>query len=127
METLAKEPNSLLYAMATGRVYCPKDSKGRLFIDRNARCFTAIIDYLRSGLYDKNSDNFFLGMLYVEARHFGISSLIKGLGGVKLDSVLNLNPEEIKVLTEWCKAESFTLLYRASRDGFKSVNFHEKM
>ena len=126
VETIAKEPNSLLYAMATGKVDCLKDSNGRLFIDRNARCFAAIINYLRSDLYDKEAGPVFLRLLYTEAKYFGISSLTRNLCGIEIESIFDLQPEETKALTDWCEAEIITLLYRASIDGFESVKFHEK-
>ena len=78
LETLEKEPNSLLYAMATGKVDCPKDSKRRLLIKRDTECFAAIIEYLRTGLF-REGDPIFLTSLHAEARYFEISSLAREL------------------------------------------------
>ena len=125
-ETLAKEPSSLLYAIGSGLVAnYPKDENGTIFIDRNPKYFEEIIEYLRSGWYNKEGGNYFLKQLYNEANYFGITSLVKELGGIPIDTVFDLQPQETKALTEWCEAESFTLLHRASRDGFESKSFHD--
>ena len=123
-ETLSKEPCSLLYALAAHVVECPRDASGSVFLDKNPAYFEAIIEYLRSGWYDKDGDSYFTKKLYKEALYFGISSLVREMGGVLLDSVFGLQFYETKALTEWCEAKSFTLLYRASRDGFDAKSFH---
>ena len=126
IETLAKEPSSSLYAFGSGLVAnYSRDSSGTMFLDRNPKYFGAIIEYLRSGWYNKEGGNYFLKQLYNEANYFGITSLVKELGGIPIDSVFDLQPQETKALTEWCEAESFTLLHRASRDGFESKSFHD--
>ena len=125
-ETLSKEPASLLYGLGSGIITkCPRDANGVMFLDRNPKCFEAMIEYLRSGWYDKDAGSYFTKQLYNEALYFGVSSLTKELGGIPLDSVFNLQFYETKALTEWCEAESFTLLHRASRDGFDSKSFHD--
>lgn len=46
--TLCKSPTSMLAAMFSGRFDLAKDPKGRIFIDRNPRCFEFLLNYLRT-------------------------------------------------------------------------------
>ena len=49
LETLLKDPNSMLAAMFSGRHYVSKDEDGRYFIDRDGTHFRYILNYLRDG------------------------------------------------------------------------------
>eukprot|EP00033_Pygsuia_biforma_P002841 GCRY01003135.1.p1 GENE.GCRY01003135.1~~GCRY01003135.1.p1 ORF type:complete len:383 (+),score=65.10 GCRY01003135.1:183-1331(+) len=47
LETLHRDPNSMLSAMFSGRLPTRTDQEGRFFIDRNGEVFGQILDYLR--------------------------------------------------------------------------------
>lgn len=49
LETLLKDPNSMLAAMFSGRHYVQKCEDGRYFIDRDGTHFRYILNYLRDG------------------------------------------------------------------------------
>jgi hypothetical protein len=48
-ETLQREPSSKLALIARGILPSPSDDGGHVFIDRDARYFQSILNYLRDG------------------------------------------------------------------------------
>jgi hypothetical protein len=100
------------------------DKNQRIFIDRDPKYFGHILDYLR------NSDNYklpsndedFFGVLN-EARYFNINGI--------LDLIISgiLTQKHIEKIAKFCEftaTQKWNLIYRGSRDGFKSENFHSK-
>lgn len=53
-----------------------RDSHNRIFIDRNARPFIHILEYLRSGNLNLPKDDFFCKQLRIEAIYYGLPKLL---------------------------------------------------
>lgn len=127
--TLLKIPGTLLYEIATNTGsarFFPRDSKGSFFVDRSPLIFEHILDYLRNGeLYIPNTSEE-RRLMVSEAEYYRIAPIIRKLKGAPMDSVLGLDDDYTRTLTEWCNADSFKLIYRASQDGNTAARFHEK-
>lgn len=127
--TLLKIPGTLLYEIATNTGnarFLPRDPKGNFFVDRSPLMFEHILDYLRNGeLYIPNTSEE-RRLMVSEAEYYRITPIIRKLKGAPMDSALGLNDDFTRTLTEWCNADSFKLIYRASRDGNTAASFHEK-
>lgn len=75
--TLLSEPDTMLSAMFSGNFALKKDSKGRIFIDRDGDAFQYILNYLRDKvlLVPPAQEPYYLLRLYIEARYFSITNL----------------------------------------------------
>jgi hypothetical protein len=109
------------------------DHVGSIFIDRNPKYFELILDYLRSA----NSDNHKLNLneltdlegLFNEAKFFKIKGLLDLIIDYQgLDSLI-IKKDQISELLDLCEfpvCSKWKLLYRGTRDGFGSEEFHFK-
>jgi len=80
IDTLTRENNSLLFDMFTGKKKLVTDDAGCFFIDRDPDLFKFILEYLRSGSVNVNTENRQeLQKIKKEAEHFGLKSLVHGL------------------------------------------------
>lgn len=70
-------PDSFFTALLSGRISSLRDEKGAIFIDRDPKFFSIILNYLRTRDIDlKNVD---LRMLRHEAEYYGIAPLVRRL------------------------------------------------
>ncbi|CAF2225380.1 unnamed protein product [Rotaria magnacalcarata] len=119
----------------------PKDDS--IFIDRNGKLFTHILEYLRTNvvLDDVMKNETLRQKLIIEARYFRLHSLIEILtepdrsAEIQLEKrtsdFLNgtlLTMEQEKKLNEFYgkSNQKWDLIYRGSRDGFDSNAFHTR-
>lgn len=128
-------PN-LLQALISGIGDVGKDKQtGCIFIDRNPTYFNYLLDYLRSidttepfELPDTDQGR---RNLFKEAVYFKFYGLVDQLllNTIKIDSAI-VNSDRLKLnlfhVCEFGMNVTLTLLYRGSRDGFKSSDFHAK-
>jgi len=77
LSTLRSEKDSMLAAMFSGRHNIAKDKLGNYFIDRSAKTFEPILDYLRTGEVPTNITHKEAMLIKQEANYYGISSLVK--------------------------------------------------
>lgn len=70
MFTGAKK-NNFFTGVLSGRVKCPLDDKGCLFIDRDPTLFEHVLEWLRTGTINA-SDHVRMAAIYKEAAHYGI-------------------------------------------------------
>ncbi|XP_044729954.1 BTB/POZ domain-containing protein KCTD3 isoform X2 [Chrysoperla carnea] len=76
-QTLMGIPDSFFTALLSGRISSLRDEKGAIFIDRDPKFFSIILNYLRTRDIDlKNVD---LRMLRHEAEYYGIAPLVRRL------------------------------------------------
>lgn len=110
------------------------DSDGSIFIDRNGKIFSYILEYLRTDRVsdDVAEDEVLLYNLIIEAKHFRLKNFINLLeeaeirvSGIFADGTL-LDLEQKKKLEEFYgnRNQRWGLIYKASRDGFSSSTFH---
>ena len=143
LQTLTKDPDSMLAAMFSGKFEMRPSEDGAFFIDRDGTHFRFILNYLRTGKLTLPDEEKILREIEEEADFYQITGIINELKepsffGSSLQA--NKSPEpfqESKILTsiEHCRVlqswlpssrRTWVLLYRASRDGSSAESFHSK-
>ena len=141
VQTLTKDPNSMLAAMFSGRFDMKPSEDGSFFIDRDGTHFRFILNFLRTGKLTLPEGATFTKELEEEAEFYQIQGLIDALRSAKLtvkvgtpdepfrESTILTNVEHRKILKGWlpeAMVGELRLLFRASRDGFAASAFHSK-
>ena len=143
VQTLTKDPDSMLAAMFSGRFPMKPAEDGTFFIDRDGTYFRYILNYLRDGKLSLPDGTTFFEEIEAEAEFYQIQGILDELGqprpakgsirGAKAtikpfaESKI-LTQEHVKTLTGMIpyKSGKWRLLFRASRDGFAADSFHSK-
>ena len=141
VQTLTKDPNSMLAAMFSGRFEMKPSEDGSFFIDRDGTHFRFILNFLRTGKLTLPEGATFTKELEEEAEFYQIQGLIDALRPAKLtvkactpdepfrESTILTNVDHRKILKGWLPevlVGEWRLLFRASRDGFAASAFHSK-
>ena len=141
IQTLTKDPDSMLAAMFSGRFELNPCEDGAFFIDRDGTHFRYILNYLRTGKLNLPENTTFEKELLEEAEFYQIQGMIDKLvpnestlavasipTEIFLESEILTNEEHKRVLKDWLSSlqGKWRLLFRASRDGFESETFHSK-
>ena len=140
VQTLTKDPDSMLAAMFSGRFELKPCEDGAFFIDRDGTHFRYILNYLRTGKLNLPKDKTIVKELLEEAEFYQIQGMINELvpnestlaasipTEIFLESEILTNVEHQGVLKAWLSPlqRKWRLLFRASRDGFESETFHSK-
>ena len=141
VQTLTKDPNSMLAAMFSGRFDMKPSEDGSFFIDRDGTHFRFILNFLRTGKLTLPEGATCTKELEEEAEFYQIQGLIDALSPAKLtvkvgtpdepfrESTILTNVEHRKILKGWlleAMVGEWRLLFRASRDGFAASAFHSK-
>ena len=141
VQTLTKDPNSMLAAMFSGKFDMKPSEDGSFFIDRDGTHFRFILNFLRTGKLTLPEGATFTKELEEEAEFYQIQGLIDALRSAKLtakvcmpdepfrESTILTNVEYRKILKGWLPevlVGEWRLLFRASRDGFAASAFHSK-
>ena len=142
VQTLTKDPNSMLAAMFSGRFDMKPSEDGSFFIDRDGTHFRFILNFLRTGKLTLPEGATFIKELEEEAEFYQIQGLIDALSPAKLtvkacmpddpfrESTILTNVEHRKILKGWLPEAmvggEWRLLFRASRDGFAGTVFHSR-
>ncbi|CAF1033147.1 unnamed protein product [Brachionus calyciflorus] len=135
-----KDKNGKMYSpnmfesILNGFVKPKYDVNKAIFIDRDPKYFSHVLNYLRNVDIESNGfdlpDAIDLKELSKEAKFFNI----KGLGELakkyvnSMDTKI-LDENQILDLLDLCQFDrnsKFKLIYRATRDGFSAANFHQK-
>ena len=138
VQTLRKDPNSMLAAMFSGKFDTKISEGGSFFIDRDGTHFRFILNYLRTGQLTLPEGATFLKELEEEAEFYQIQGIIDLLKSSSEISKPTKSFEESEILTseehqqslkDWLPTDlegEWRLQFQASRDGFASENFHWK-
>ena len=143
VQTLTKDPNSMMAAMFSGKFDMKPSEDGSFFIDRDGTHFRFILNFLRTGKLTLPEGATFTKELEEEAEFYQIQGLIDALRAAKLtvtnkactpdepfrESTILTNVEHRKILKGWlprAMVGEWRLLFRASRDGFAASAFHFK-
>ena len=154
IQTLTKDPNSMLAAMFSGMFEMQPSEDGAFFFDRDGTHFRFILNYLRTGKLTLPEGATFLKELEEEAEFYQIQGIIDALRPPKPpvlpgepaeqfnETILLItvfegylkpymkNEEYRQALIGWLPSElqdgEWRLLFRASRDGFAAKAFHSR-
>ena len=142
VQTLTKDPNSMLAAMFSGKFEMKPSEDGSFFIDRDGTHFRFILNFLRTGKLTLPEGATFTKELEEEAEFYQIQGLVdalkpanstdeaRTLGELFAESIILTNVEEQRVLRSWLPEAMAggwrLLLVRASRDGYAASVFHSK-
>ena len=125
-------PN-LLQSLASGMVQNEKRDKNEpIFIDRNPKHFNEILDYLRTAntdeIFEPPTNVWKLNALINEAKYFKIQGLVDLVSQTCLDTniLTKIQVKKLILLCEFERDSKWKLIYRGSRDGFGSEQFHGK-
>lgn len=144
VQTLTKDPNTMLAAMFSGRFEMKPSKDGSFFIDRDGTYFRFILNFLRDGKLSLPEGATFLAEIAAEAEFYQIQGILdeldhpaeaKARSSVLSESTM-LPFEDSEILNtehrEWLNdmlpysRGQWRLLFKASRDGFKAEDFHSK-
>ena len=132
LQTLTKDPNSMLAAMFSGKFEMKPTDDGAFFIDRDGTHFRFILNYLRNGELILPEGATFVKELEAEAKFYQIQGILDELVPKFPknfeESVILTNEEHRNVLSGWLPPleGKWQLLMRASQDGFAAQTFHSK-
>ena len=131
LQTLTKDPNSMLAAMFSGKFEMKANEDGAFFIDRDGTHFWFILNYLRNGELILPDGATFLKELEAEAKFYQIQGILdelkpKAPNNFEESGILT-NEEHRSKLNGWLPPyDKWHLLFRGSRDGFTAQAFHAK-
>ncbi|XP_068752372.1 uncharacterized protein [Montipora capricornis] len=144
VQTLTKDPNSMLAAMFSGRFEMKPSKDGSFFIDRDGTYFRFILNFLRDGKLSLPEGATFLAEIAAEAEFYQIQGIMdeldhpaeaKARSNVLSESTMLpfeesdlLNAEHREALNDMLPYSrgQWRLLFKASRDGFEAKDFHSK-
>ena len=134
VQTLTKDPNSMLAGMFSGKFDTQPSEDGSFFIDRDGTQFRFILNYLRDGKLNLPEGATFHRELEAEATFYQIQGILEELKRIKQamsfkESEILTNKEHRQTLSGWLPAElkgDWRLLFQGSRDGFAAEAFHLK-
>ena len=133
VQTLTKDPNSMLAAMFSGKFDTKPSEDGSFFIDRDGTYFRFILNYLRNGELILPEGATFLKELEAEAKFYQIQGIIDELKPKPPkrfeESEILTNEDHRRVLKGWLPTDlqgEWRPLFRASRDGFLGKTFHSR-
>ena len=137
VQTLRKDPNSMLAAMFSGKFDTKPSEDGSFFIDRDGTHFRFILNYLRDGELILPEGATFFRELRKEAEFYQIQGILDELNPPPPpkptkpfeESMILTNEDHQQSLKDWLPTHlegEWRLLFRASRDSFDSRTFHSK-
>jgi len=132
LDTLRKDPDSMLCAMFSGRHELkPDEEDGAYFIDRDAELFRYILNYLRSGELRCPNDKILQEDLLAEAKFYQVKGIIAQLEvenfptSLLILSVIIKDEQHCSAVRSWLPpGATCSLLYRATTDGKSLQAFH---
>ena len=99
METMKKDPGSMLHAMFSGRFDSKPAEDGSYFSDRDGTHFRYILNYLRTGQLVVPEDKIVRKELLTEAEFYQVQGIIDELKASPFEDSIILSTEHCQTLT----------------------------
>ena len=138
VETLTTEKDTFFTALFSKQWDLEKDERGRIFIDRNGDLFVEILDFMRNPSEFILPEERLRRRLISEAKFYKLKSFLEVLteperkeeeeerkSQMFADDTLLTVEQKQKLNEFYGKADQqWTLIYKATRDGFEASTFH---
>ena len=128
IETLTRDPDSIL---ATAVANNQSEPDGSYFFDRDSTHFRYILNYLRTGILNRDQPDTDLAKweLLLEAKYYNVSAIVRLLSRPFDEStILPYDSQNVLTLVSWLQeagiSATWKLIYRGTRDGFDASSFH---
>ena len=122
----------MLHAMFSGRFDSKPGEDGSYFIDRDGTHFRYILNYLRTGQLVVPDDKIVRKELFTEAEFYQVQGIMNELKACPFEDSSILSTEQRQTLAKWLERtlegafHTYSLIYRASRNGWAASNFHSQ-
>ncbi|CAF3335863.1 unnamed protein product [Rotaria socialis] len=130
IETLTREKNTFFTALFSKQWQLERDPDDKsIFIDRNGKIFTYILEYFRTNTVPNNvmKDETLLTGLLIEAEYFQLKDLLAVLPDTFPNGTLLKVQHKQKLNDFYGKTnQQWELIYKATRDGFDANTFHSR-
>ncbi|CAF3624124.1 unnamed protein product [Rotaria socialis] len=129
VEVLTREKDTFFTALFSKQWQLERDPDDKsIFIDRNGKIFTYILEYFRTNTVPTNvlKDETLITSLIIEVEYFRLKSLLDILMGTFFPNGTLLKLEHKKKLNDFYGKtnQQWELIYKATRDGFDANAFH---
>jgi len=124
-DTLLLQKDSFFHAMLGSDSWRP-DADGSYFIDRNPLVFPVILEYLRTGKLDTRQYSYDISDLLKAELDYYLISIPESISIPDPLSLTMILKSVRNTLQSWLPSRQFTLIYKATRDGFDANDFHQK-
>ena len=118
--SLTQDPESMLAKMCNTDLPHERDASGNIFLDRNPKTFSVIIEFLRTGKLFHEGVDCTLEQLEVEADYFGLVGLVAMIKQLK--SPIDDGTREL-ILVMTSKGSISGPIFRLCTDGLASTTY----
>ena len=121
LQTLLKDPESLLAKYFDGTEKIPKDANGKCFIDRDGILFSYVLEFLRNGKLTLSDSFSETERLLVEAEHFQLKGLVQAIRKLSHNDRILFPTKQLKGYLTLLVRGSFTF----GRAGIADIKFRK--
>ena len=124
VETLTVEKDTFFTALLSKQFQPTKDDEDYIFIDEDGDIFAEILIYMRNPARYIISDEKLRQRVINDAEKYKLTKLLELIGFFPKSTLLNHEQQQIVNEFYGKKDQVWSLIYKATRDGFESTVFH---
>ena len=126
VETLTVEKDTFFTALLSKQFQPTKDDEDYIFIDEDGDIFAEILIYMRNPARYIISDEKLRQRVINDAEKYKLTKLLELIGFFPKSTLLNHEQQHIVNGFYGQKDQVWSLIYKATRDGFESTVFHNR-